>query len=113
MPGYYVLNKSSASQPYHFVLKADNHETILSSESYATKAGALNGIESCQQNSPADKNYEKRNSTASQPYFVLKASNGLVIGTSQMYGSTSARDTGIESVKVNGPSKVVKDNTGT
>jgi uncharacterized protein YegP (UPF0339 family) len=110
MPGYYVLTKNVSSQ-YHFVLKADNHETILTSQMYSTKQGANTGIASCQTNSPFDSNYEKRLSGANQPYFVLKAGNYEIIGTSQMYLSTSARDTGIASCKANGPTKVVDDET--
>ena len=45
-----------------------------------------------------DAAFEKKSSSADQPYFVLKAPNGLVIGTSQMYSSEAARETGIASV---------------
>jgi uncharacterized protein YegP (UPF0339 family) len=112
MPGYYVLQKNpAAKQHYHFVLKADNHETILTSENYSTKQGAHTGIASCQKNSPYDSSYERRKSVSDQPYFVLKAANHEVIGVSQMYGSTSARDSGIESCKKNGPTTDVRDMT--
>jgi uncharacterized protein YegP (UPF0339 family) len=113
MPGYYVLQKNPvAIQHYHFVLRADNHETILTSENYATKQGALNGINSCQTNSPYDSRYERRISVASQPYFVLKAVNSQIIGTSQMYSSTTARDGGIASCKANGATTKIIDLTG-
>ena len=112
MPGYYVLQKNpAATQYYHFVLRADNHETILTSENYATKQGAQNGIASCQSNSPYDSRYERRTSIASQPYFVLKALNSQIIGTSQMYSSTTARDNGIASCKANGPTARIIDMT--
>ena len=45
MAGYFELSKSSDGQ-FRFVLKAGNHETILTSELYKTKAAAENGIES-------------------------------------------------------------------
>lgn len=112
MPGYYLLQKNPvATQYYHFVLRADNRETILTSENYVAKQGALNGIASCQSNSPYDWNYERRTSTASQPYFVLKASNGQVIGTSEMYSSGAGRDNGITSCKTNGPTTTIIDMT--
>jgi uncharacterized protein YegP (UPF0339 family) len=41
----------------------------------------------------------------------LKATNGQVIGTSQMYATAQTRDTGISSVKTNGPTKNIRDNT--
>lgn len=108
MPGYYVIKKGTTGL-FHFVLRADNHETILTSETYSSKQGALAGIGSCQVNSPYDARYEKRVSSASQPYFVLKAGNGEIIGTSQMYASTSGRDSGIASCKVNGPTTKITD----
>lgn len=112
MPGYYVLQKNPvATQYYHFVLRADNHETILTSENYAAKQGAQNGIASCQTNSPYDSRYERRISVANQPYFVLKALNGQIIGTSQMYSSSIARDNGIASCKSNGPTTRIIDMT--
>ncbi|MEJ2002779.1 MAG: YegP family protein [Maritimibacter sp.] len=43
--------------------------------------------------------------------FNLKASNGQVIGTSESYSSTSARDNGIESVKKNAPDASLDDQT--
>jgi uncharacterized protein YegP (UPF0339 family) len=42
-----------------------------------------------------------------QPYFVLKAVYDEVIGTSEMYSSTTGRDKGIESVKLNAPNALV------
>jgi uncharacterized protein len=112
MPGYYVLQKNpAAAQYYHFVLRADNHETILTSENYVTKQGAQTGIASCQSNSPYDSRYERRVSIASQPYFVLKALNNQIIGTSQMYSSSTARDNGIASCKANGPTTRIIDMT--
>lgn len=55
--GYYVLKKSAqkplgslGSQPYYFVLKASNGETIAQSEMYSSKQAAQNGIRSCQLN---------------------------------------------------------------
>lgn len=94
-----------------FNLKAGNGEIILTSERYTAKSGAENGIESVRENSPFDERYDRRTSSANQPYFVLKAANGQVIGKSEMYSSTAARDNGIESVKSNGSTTAVSDLT--
>lgn len=110
MAGWFELNKHKNGQ-YGFVLKAGNGETILTSEQYTTKSSAESGIESVRVNSPKDERYEKRTASNGSPYFNLKASNGQVIGTSELYSSTSARDKGIESVKTNGQTATVKDNT--
>ncbi|MFQ6332659.1 YegP family protein [Methylophilus sp. 3sh_L] len=110
MAGWYELNKHKNEQ-FGFVLKAGNGEVILTSEQYTTKTSAQSGIASVQVNSPIDARYEKKTASNNSPYFNLKALNGQVIGTSQMYSSTTARDNGIESVKTNGPTTTIKDNT--
>lgn len=51
MAAQFVLRKTANGQ-YHFVLKAANGQTIAQSETYTTKAAALNGIESVKQNAP-------------------------------------------------------------
>ncbi|MEQ9151059.1 MAG: YegP family protein [Parvibaculum sp.] len=108
MAGTYELKKTSSGQ-YMFNLKAGNGEVILTSEQYKSKSGAEAGIESVRKNSPIDERYERKSSTSNQPFFNLKAANHEVIGRSEMYSSTSARENGIESVKKNGPNaKVVE-----
>jgi uncharacterized protein YegP (UPF0339 family) len=109
MSGWYVLKRSG--DQYMFNLKAGNGEVILTSERYTAKGGAQNGIASAQTNSPKDERYERRASTAGNPYFVLKAGNGEVIGHSEMYSSASARENGISSVKQNGPTADIRDET--
>jgi uncharacterized protein len=110
MSGKFEL-KQSTNKQYFFHLKAGNGEIILSSELYTTKASAENGIQSVKTNAPIDSRYDCRNSTSNQPYFVLKAANYEIIGTSEMYTSTSARDNGIESVKQNAPNATIDDQT--
>ena len=106
--GKFVITKSSNGE-YRFNLKAGNGEVILSSEGYAAKSGCTNGIDSVRTNSKIDDRYEKKTSTNSKNYFVLKASNGQVIGTSEMYESSSGRDNGIASVKSNAPDATIDD----
>ncbi|QEL12231.1 YegP family protein [Kushneria phosphatilytica] len=109
MAGYYELTRRGGH--YHFNLKADNNQVILSSETYESRAGALNGIGSCQENSPHDDRYDRLTARDGSPYFNLKARNGQVIGTSEMYSSTQARENGIASCKTNGPTKDIRDKT--
>jgi uncharacterized protein YegP (UPF0339 family) len=106
--GKFVITKS-ANGEHRFKLKAGNGEVILVSEGYTTKANCENGIESVRTNSQKDERFEKKVSTNNKPYFNLKASNGQVIGTSEMYESTAARDNGIESVKNNAPTATIDD----
>ena len=110
MAGWYELSKSSDGQ-FRFVLKAGNAETILTSELYKSRAAAENGIASVQSNCSADDRYERKTASNGKPFFNLKAANHQVIGSSQMYASESSRDGGIASVKSNGASSTIKDNT--
>jgi uncharacterized protein len=110
MAGWYELSKSSDGQ-FRFVLKAGNAEIILTSELYKSLDSAKNGIASVQTNSPDASRYEKKESNNGKPYFTLKAANHQVIGTSEMYSSNTARESGIASVQSNGPSTTVKDGT--
>lgn len=110
MAGWYELSKSKDGQ-FYFVLKAGNAETILTSELYKARASAENGIASVQTNSPDDGRYDRLTAKDGRAYFTLKAANHQVIGMSQMYKSTAARDTGIASVRSNGPTTTIKDLT--
>ena len=51
------------------------------------------------------------NLKAANGQVILMATNGQVIGTSEMYSSNSAMETGISSVKTNAPKATVVDNS--
>jgi uncharacterized protein YegP (UPF0339 family) len=108
--GKFVITKRSNGE-FQFNLKAGNGQTILSSEGYSSKAGCDNGIDSVRKNSQDDSKYDRKTSTNGKFYFNLKATNGQIIGTSEMYESESARDNGIASVKENAPDATVDDQT--
>lgn len=101
--GKFVI-KPAKNGEYFFNLKADNGQTILTSEMYTTKAACQKGIESVQKNAPIDGRFDKKKSTNGKFYFNLKASNGQVIGKSEQYEAEAGMNNGIESVKKNGPS---------
>lgn len=94
---------------FQFNLKAGNGQTILSSEGYSTKSACENGVESVRKNSQEDARFEKKEATNGKLYFNLKASNGQIIGNSEMYESAAACENGIESVKKNAPDATVSD----
>jgi uncharacterized protein len=110
MKGYYELTKSEAGK-FHFTLNAGNHEVILSSQQYDEKSGAENGIESTRTNGPHEARYTRKLSAAGEPYFLLKAANGQIIGTSEMYGSEASRDDGIRSVIHHCATPTLKDHS--
>lgn len=101
--------KTDNSGEFRFNLKAANGQVILSSEGYTTKAACENGIESVKKNSQDDARFERKTAKNGKHYFNLKASNGQVIGSSQMYADESGMENGIESVKKNAPGAPVEE----
>ncbi|HSD15305.1 MAG TPA: YegP family protein [Flavobacterium sp.] len=106
--GSFLITKR-ANGEFQFVLKAGNGQVILASEGYTTKAACENGIESVKKNSQDDGRFDRLESKNGKPYFNLKASNGQIIGSSEMYESVAARENGIESVMKNAPTADVKE----
>lgn len=96
---------------YYFRLKAPNNKIILQSEGYQTKQGTINGINSCKVNSSIANRYNRLTSKNNQYYFTLKASNGEIIGRSETYTTTQAREKGIEACMAYGPTATIKDKT--
>ena len=109
MAAKFALRKARNGETY-FNLHAGNGEVILTSETYKSKSGATNGIESVRTNAPEDGRYERKKSGA-QHYFALKAANGQTIGRSEMYKAPAAMEKGIASVKKNAPGAKVEDLT--
>ncbi|PZR20059.1 MAG: hypothetical protein DI539_11935 [Flavobacterium psychrophilum] len=106
--GKFVITKR-ANGEYQFNLKAGNGQVILGSEGYTTKSACENGIDSVKKNAPDDDRYDRKESSNGKPFFNLKAGNGQIIGSSEMYESVAARENGIESVKKNAPDASVED----
>ncbi|MFV0472108.1 MAG: YegP family protein [Paludibacteraceae bacterium] len=96
---------------FQFVLKAGNGQVILASQGYESKASCLNGIESVRKNSLEDSRFERKESSNGKPFFNLKASNGQIIGSSEMYESIASCENGVESVKKNAPDATLEDQT--
>jgi uncharacterized protein len=111
MAGKFELKKSDSGK-FMFNLKAGNGKVILTSQMYRAKAAALAGIESVKQHAADDANFQRKTSAQGQPYFVLKAANTKVIGNSEMYTATAARENGVASVKNHAPDAAVVDITG-
>ena len=99
-----------------FNLKANNGETIATSEVYNSKAACMNGIDSVRRNAPGAQvenqtveNYEVLKHPKFEVYvdkageyrFRLKATNGQIIAVSEGYKAMSSCMNGIDSVKRN------------
>jgi uncharacterized protein len=110
MAGKFDLKQGGSGQ-FMFNLKAGNGEVILTSELYKQKQSAIVGIDSVKANAGDDTRYERKTAKNGQPFFVLTATNGEIIGKSEMYSSVSAMENGIQSVKKNGPVATIEDST--
>ena len=91
------------NEEFQFNLKANNGQVILSSEGYTTKAACMNGIESVKKNSQDESKFDVLESKNEKNYFNLKATNGQIIGTSQMYEAMASCKNGVQSVMNNAP----------
>ncbi|MCB2112675.1 MAG: YegP family protein [Parvularculaceae bacterium] len=110
MAGKFEIYKDKRGE-FRFRLKAGNGENILASEGYSDKGGCTNGVESVQKNAALAERFEKKTSSSGKPYFVLKAGNHQVIGTSEMYSSDAACEAGVKSVMNTAPGASIDDQT--
>jgi len=99
--------KTRDNGDWQFNLKADNGQVILTSQGYNSKDGCVNGIDSVKKNCGDDNSFERKEANNGKVFFNLKAGNGQIIGSSQMYADASGRDNGIESVRKNAPNAEV------
>lgn len=84
---------------FRFTLKASNGDTILRSESYKSKDGCKNGIESVRKNAYDPARYHILESRDGRHYFNLVAGNNQVIGTGELYQTMADMNRGIASVQ--------------
>jgi len=108
--GKFVLYTGKNGE-FYFRLKAGNGENIGSSEGYKQKKSAKNGIASVQKNASSEGRYEMKEAKNGKWHFNLKAANGQVILSSQLYATQSGAQNGIESVRKNAPDATVQDDT--
>lgn len=106
----FVITQSKNGE-FRFVLKADNGQVVLNSEGYTSKGGVLNGIESVRKNSQSKNNFEQLSSSNGKHYFNLKAANGRIIGTSQMYDNSDGMVNGLAAVLKNSHNAGLMDET--
>lgn len=108
--GKFVISRRSDTE-FQFNLNADNGEIILTSQGYNAKESCKKGIESVRNNAIDDKKYEIWTATDGRYYFNLKGENNEIIGTSEMYDSTTMRTKGMQSVKTMAPDAIEEDET--
>ena len=96
---------------FQFNLKATNGQVILTSEGYTSKAACMNGIESVKKNSQVENRFDKKVASNGKPFFNLKATNGQIIGSSQMYVNEKNMLNGVASVMKNAVDAPIVDMT--
>ena len=108
MAGKFVLKRSGEQFMFN-LLAAGNWEVIFTSERDTRAGDARNGIAAVKANAPLDARYTKKLSVAGEPYFVLRAANNEVLGTSEMYSTSRAREEGIAAIKAYAPAATIED----
>ena len=106
--GKFIIRLGNKGQ-FYFSLKANNGQKILTSEGYNSKSACTNGIDAVKNNAKDETKYDRKESSNGKYYFNLLAINGHIVGTSEMYETTTSRDSGIESVKSNAPGAIVEE----
>ncbi len=94
----FEIFKSEKDRRYYFHLKARNGKIVLSSQGYASKQGCERGIASVKRNSKDKTRYESKASKNARHYFLIRARNGQIVGTSQLYKTLAACQNGITAI---------------
>jgi uncharacterized protein YegP (UPF0339 family) len=110
MAGKFELSKGKTGK-FSFNLKAGNGQIVFTSQTYDDKRSATAGIKSVRKNAQKAARFERKESAKKQPYFVITATNGQVVGKSQMYANPVSMEKGIKSVMNNAPEAPVIDLT--
>lgn len=114
--GEFILKKIGEGQ-FVFHLKANNRQTICTSQVYTSMVSCRHGVGSCRKNCASHvedqtlqnpeklkhPKYELYQDKAEQFRFRLKAPNGRIVAVSQGYTTKGAAKNGIESIMNNAP----------
>lgn len=103
--------KRTGNQFFFGLQAAGNSGIIMTSQRYTRRASALEGIAAVKMCASHASQFRRQRSTRGESYFVLRAANGEVIGTSDMYSSAGAREAGIAAVQTHAPEASVDDQT--
>ena len=97
------------SGAFRFRLKAKNGQIILSSEGYTQKTNCQKGVSSVKRNSKNEDRFELKQSSNKKWFFNLKAGNGQIVGTSELYDNEANAKNGVKSVMNNAPTSETVD----
>lgn len=94
-------NVLRANGQFYFNLLASNGQILFQSEGYKNETARNNGISMFLMIVSNESNFERKLSATKKFYFIVKATDGNILGFSRMYESEASRDNGIEAVKNN------------
>ncbi|MCL4106614.1 UNVERIFIED_CONTAM: hypothetical protein GTU68_009748 [Idotea baltica] len=100
--------RRSTNNQFYWNLNAANGEPIAHSETYVSKQGAINGIDSVKRNAVLGQ-YTLFIGGDSKYYWNLKAPNNEIIARSEGYTTKQGAENGIASTKRNAPTAPVVD----
>lgn len=95
----FEIFQSDPSGKFYFRLKSRNGQVILQSQGYEAKSGARNGITSVTKHCRDSSCFETKQSSNGKWHFNLKSSNGQIVGSSQMYASSSTMKAGMDALQ--------------
>lgn len=84
---------------FYFHVMAANGENVLRSEGYTTLVSAQEGAAAVLAYGIDKRNFECRVAVNGDAYFVVKATNGEVLGTSELYASKTNAERGAATVR--------------
>jgi hypothetical protein len=84
---------------YYFNLVAGNGQNVLRSQGYTRLASAQGGVSSVLTNGYDKRNFDIKQASNGDWYFNLKAGNGEIIGTSELYASKTNAERGAVTVR--------------
>jgi uncharacterized protein len=84
---------------HYFNLVAGNGESVLRSQGYTRLSSAEGGVSSVLENGFDKRQFDVKEATNGDWYFNLKAANGQIIGSSEMYSSKSNAERGARTVR--------------
>ena len=103
--------KLASTGEFYFNLIADDGDILLSSELYHAKNSAENGVASVKKNAADLARYERQTLDNGRFRFVIKATNGQVVGHSPMYALENDREQLLARVHEQAPKAKVEDLT--
>lgn len=110
MPGTFHLRKAADGQ-FRFTLEAGNGQPLLISEPYPARSAALGGVEAVRRSVSWEAAFEPLPDEAGHPYFILRSTDGQLLGHSQSFASAAGCRLGIDSVRRHAPGAELADET--